>query len=100
MGATAEATGGFYGWKTSAAYAAYVNGTFGHSCEVDGSHFHCGHPGVCGIPAALAAAERGRASGRELLTAVVAGYQAQAASIGPIHGCTLALGWHGTKVCG
>ena len=55
---------------------------------------------VCVIPAALALAERGRATGRELITAVVAGYQAQAASIGPIHGSTLALGWHGTKVGG
>jgi 2-methylcitrate dehydratase PrpD len=100
MGGTAEATVGFYGWKTSVAYAAYVNGTFGHSCEFDDSHFHCGHPGVCVIPAALALAERGHASGRELITAVVAGYQAQAASIGPIHGSTLALGWHGTKVGG
>ena len=100
MGGTAEATVGFYGWKTSAAYAAYVNGTFGHSCEFDDSHFHCGHPGVCVIPAALALAERGRATGRDLITAVVAGYQAQAAAIGPIHGSTLALGWHGTKVGG
>jgi 2-methylcitrate dehydratase PrpD len=82
-GGTAEATVGLYGWKTTAAYAAYVNGTFGHSCEFDDSHFHCGHPGACVIPAALALAERGRASGRDLLTAVVAGYQAQAASIGP-----------------
>jgi 2-methylcitrate dehydratase PrpD len=100
MGAAADATIALYGWKTTAPYAAYVNATFGHSCEFDDSHFHCGHPGVCVIPAALALAEQKRVTGRELITAVVAGYQAQATSIGPIHKSTLALGWHGTKVAG
>lgn len=100
MGGAPESTVAFYGSRTSAPYAAYVNGTFGHSCEFDDSHFHCGHPGVCVIPAALAVAERQHSSGRELLVAVVAGYQAQTASIGPIHKGTLTLGWHGTKVGG
>lgn len=100
MGGSPEATVVRQARKTSVAYAAYVNGTFGHSCEFDDSHFHCGHPGVCVIPAALALAEREGASGKDLITAVVAGYQAQAASVGPIHHGTLALGWHGTKVGG
>ncbi|MGF6999342.1 2-methylcitrate dehydratase PrpD [Paraburkholderia sp. GAS32] len=74
MGGIRESTVSLYGWKTSAPYAAYVNGTFGHSCEFDDSHFHCGHPGVCVIPAALALAERELATGRELIASVVAGY--------------------------
>jgi 2-methylcitrate dehydratase PrpD len=100
MGGAPQSTVALHAFKTSMPYAAYVNGTFGHSCEFDDSHFHCGHPGVCVIPAALAVAEHRRSTGRDLLTAVVAGYQAQAASVGPIHKGTLTLGWHGTKVGG
>lgn len=100
MGGRAEASVVRHNYKTSVAYSAYANGTFGHSCEFDDSHFHCGHPGVCVIPAALAVAERERASGKDVILAVVAGYQAQAASVGPIHHGTLKLGWHGTKIGG
>jgi 2-methylcitrate dehydratase PrpD len=100
MGGSDQATVVHHGFKTSVPYAAYLNGSFGHSCEFDDSHFHCGHPGVCVIPAALAVAEHRHASGRDLITAVVAGYQAQAVSVGPIHHGTLRLGWHGTKVGG
>lgn len=88
------------GAKTSVSYAAFANGTFGHSCEFDDSHFHGGHPGVCVIPAALAIAERDKADGRALITAIVAGYQAMIWSVGPVHRQTLDLGWHGTKVGG
>src|SRR5690606_37936037 len=47
-----------------------------------------------------AMAERQRAGGRALLEAVVAGYQAQTAGVGPVHRGTLTLGWHGTKIGG
>lgn len=100
IGGMPHATVAGHAFKTSIPYAAYVNGTFGHSCEYDDSHFYCGHPGVCVIPAAMAVAEHRGSSGSELIAAVVAGYQAQAAAIGPIHYATLKLGWHGTKVGG
>ncbi|MFP6850449.1 MAG: MmgE/PrpD family protein [Pseudomonas sp.] len=100
MGGAPEASVIQKGFKTSVAYAAYVNGTFGHSCEFDDAHFNCGHPGVCVIPAALAVAEREGASGKDLIMAVVAGYQAQTLGVGPIHHSTLQSGWHGTKVGG
>lgn len=88
------------GAKTSTPYAAYANGTFGHSCEFDDSHFHGGHPGVCVIPAALATGEQQKAKGKDLITAIIAGYQSMIWSVGPIHRRTLDLGWHGTKVGG
>jgi len=88
------------GGRATPPYAAFVNGTAGHSCEYDDAHFDCGHPGVCVIPAALAIAELVGASGRELLVAIVAGYQSMVWSMGPINRRTLDIGWHGMKVGG
>jgi 2-methylcitrate dehydratase PrpD len=88
------------GGRSSVPYAAYANGTFGHSLEFDDSHFNCGHPGVCVIPAALATAEKIGADGRALLLAIVAGYQSMVYSMGPINRRTLDIGWHGMKVGG
>jgi 2-methylcitrate dehydratase PrpD len=88
------------GRRASPPYAAYANATYGHSFEYDDGHFDCGHPGVCVIPAALAVAEHVGADGRALLTAIVAGYQAMAAMMGPINRRTLDIGWHGMKVGG
>ena len=90
----------YHGGRAAAPYAAYVNALFGHSCEFDDSHFWTGHPGVCTIPVAFAFAERQGSSGREVLTAIVAGYQAMVEACGPIHHSTLTSGWHGTKVGG
>jgi 2-methylcitrate dehydratase PrpD len=100
LGARPESTIVLHGERTAAPYAALANATFGHSCEYDDSHFHTGHPGVCTIPVALALGERGRASGADVIAAVVAGYQAMVLACGPVHHRTLELGWHGTKVGG
>lgn len=63
--------------RTSPLFAALVNGASSHYAEQDdvhnGSVFH---PGAVVFPAALAAAQDTEASGRALLTAVVAGYEA------------------------
>jgi 2-methylcitrate dehydratase PrpD len=88
------------GGQAAAPYAAYANATFGHSCEYDDAHWLCGHPGVCVIPAALALAERDGGSGKNLIMAIVAGYQAMVWSVGPINRRTLDIGWHGMKVGG
>ena len=67
------------GSRTSAEQAAFLNGTAGTFLELDeGSQFALGHPGVHVLPAALAAAEVNRSSGRELLLAVVLGYEVAA----------------------
>jgi 2-methylcitrate dehydratase PrpD len=58
------------------ATAALLNGVLGHSLDFDDTHADSSlHPSAPVIPAALAAAEITGASGRELLTAIVAGYE-------------------------
>lgn len=85
---------------TAAIYAAYANASFGHSMEFDDSHVLCGHPGAIVIPAALAFAERDRRHGRDLLTAIVAGYQAMALGGGAVHKSARKRGWHPMKMQG
>jgi 2-methylcitrate dehydratase PrpD len=66
------------GKKTSPALAALVNGTSGHAFELDDIHKESiVHAGSIATPVALNLAEAaGRAvSGREVLTAMVAGYE-------------------------
>ena len=63
-------------WKTTAQYAALVNGTMGHGFELDDFHGNAFlHPGTVVIPAALATAEKENADGPRLLAAVVVGYE-------------------------
>jgi 2-methylcitrate dehydratase PrpD len=56
--------------------AAFFNGTAGTFLELDeGNQFGRGHPGIHVIPAALATAEEHRLPGRDMLTALVLGYE-------------------------
>jgi len=56
--------------------ATWVNGTFASALDMDdGNRMAMGHPGANVIPAALAVAEQTRATGREFLAAIVAGYE-------------------------
>ncbi len=60
----------------SVAGATWVNGASASALDMDDGHrMAMGHPGASVIPAALAIAERTGASGREFLTALVAGYE-------------------------
>jgi 2-methylcitrate dehydratase PrpD len=65
------------GVKTSVGNAVLVNGTAGHAFELDDIHKESiVHPGSIAVPVALAFAERdGGWSGRDVLTAMVAGYE-------------------------
>ncbi len=65
--------------RVAPAYAALANGTMAFHLELDDVHrtSHT-HPGVTTIPAALALAEQNGLSGKDLLAAVVLGYDAQA----------------------
>ena len=95
------------GRPLSAPDAALVNGTAVHGLELDDLHKHSiVHPGSVVLPAALALAEHEAAahgtvtSGRQLLTAVVAGYEVAARvgmSVGTAH---LIHGWHPTGTHG
>jgi len=62
------------GQRVSAPYAALANGAAGHGEEVDGAHVVGGHPGASIVHAAVAMAERQRATGADLINAVVLGY--------------------------
>lgn len=63
-----------YGWKVSAPAAAMANSICAHSIELDDADDQALiHYGVSVVPAALAVAERQRASGQQLLTALVLG---------------------------
>lgn len=79
LGGNPESTVVNYGVKTSAPHAAFVNGTFGHGCEFDdlGPNFGHGHPGCAVIPGSVAMGEKVHASGKDLITAVVAGYEVE-----------------------
>jgi len=65
------------GKKTSVANAVLVNSTAGHAFELDDIHKESIiHPGSLALPVALAFAEaQGGKTGRDLITATVAGYE-------------------------
>jgi 2-methylcitrate dehydratase PrpD len=64
------------GMRTDASHAALLNGAFAHALELDDDHrVAVLHPGAVIVPAALAACELSKASGRIFLTAVLAGYE-------------------------
>lgn len=98
-GANGKATRFFDGAKCDAAPAALANGTLFHARVQDDAH-PAGHVGVVVIPAALAMAEATRASGADLLAALVAGYES-ALRIGRDHAADLsARGFRTTPVYG
>ena len=58
------------------AIAALLNGALGHSLDFDDTHSDASlHPSAPVVPAAFAVGEMTGASGREVLTAIVAGYE-------------------------
>ncbi|MDQ3301848.1 MAG: MmgE/PrpD family protein [Actinomycetota bacterium] len=63
---------------TDPATAAFVNATAGTFLELDEGYRPTGHPAMHVVPAALAAAQVLRSTGREFLTAVLAGYEVTA----------------------
>jgi 2-methylcitrate dehydratase PrpD len=58
--------------------AAFVNATAGTFLELDEGYRPTGHPSIHVLPAALAAAQSLHASGRELMTAFLSGYEVTA----------------------
>ena len=61
------------GYKTSAPYAALINAMLANVLDYDDTAN--GHPGATIIPSALAVSEAVETSGKDLLTAVVLGYE-------------------------
>jgi 2-methylcitrate dehydratase PrpD len=101
LGGPETATALGCGFKTGIHNAAFLNGTTAEAIEAqDGLRFGGNHPGTAVIPAALAVAEDLGLGGRQVIEAVVAGYDVAgriAAAMHPHH--TLA-GFLPTGTCG
>lgn len=89
-----------HGVRLPAASTAFINGTMAHSFDYDDDLAAC-HIACCVIPAALAAAQKVSASGKEFITSLVAGYDVTVRLAETLDGHHLyALGFHPTAVCG
>ena len=95
MGGKEEATVIGQPWRLSAVNAALLNGATGHIAELDDTHRGTqSHPGDSVLAAALAVAEGQGSTGRKLIAAIVAGYEAAirvGESVMPSH---YTRGWH------
>ena len=80
--------------------AAYANSALMHATNQSDSYRMLIHPGPCVIPAALAAAELGGRSGKELLTALVAGYEVETRIAWDFIPTTQARGFRSSPVYG
>ena len=84
----------------SAFAAALYNGAVSGVDEIDDVHQDASlHPGIVVVPAALAMAEEHGASGRHLLTALVAGYDV-VVRVARAAGVSHYAHWHTTGTCG
>ena len=83
-------------------YAALANGTAFHSIEMDDvNNEACLHPGVTAFPTALAMADVADVSGKEFISAVVAGYDVIVRLGRALKGAEhYARGFHPTGTCG
>jgi 2-methylcitrate dehydratase PrpD len=90
------------GFRASPTMAALANGTTAHALDFDDIGLEIGHPSVAVIPSALAVAEAVAATGRELVDALVVGYEV-ASRLGTAAGGVdgpYRRGFHGTAVYG
>ena len=90
------------GFKTSAPEAALVNGAIGHALDYDDvARAMKGHPSVVLAPPALAVGEEEGATGREVLTAYMVGFEV-ACSVGAAVSPEFydGMGWHPTGPLG
>jgi len=87
--------------KDSMLNAALINGSASHALDFDDVHFQMmGHPTVPVMPALLALAEERNSSGRDFLTAFIAGFEAECrigSSVFPMH---YQQGYHATSTIG
>lgn len=84
------------GKRTNALDAAMLNAIAGVFLELDEGHFHTnGHPGIHVLPAAIAYAQENGISGRDLLAAIVLGYEV-CGRIGGAYKMRVIVQTHGT----
>ena len=102
IGGRPEATAIGLRKKMPASLAGWVNGAIGHSCDYDDTNGIAGvHISTIAVPAAMAMAERERASGRECAAAMVLGAEIalRICSGAPPHQFH-ERGFHGTGIAG
>lgn len=89
--------------RVGAAQAAMLNGVAAHALELDDTG-GCDHSGAVVLPAVMAAVSMSarRVSGRELITAVVIGYDVGRRVLEACGGYSAhnGAGWHSTATCG
>ena len=89
------------GGRSLAHVAALANGTTAHALDVDDGHRAASaHPGSAVIPAALALGEKHGCSGEELVTAIVAGYEAMVRTAEAVQTSHRERGFHATGTAG
>ena len=79
--------------------AAWINGTAGHALDYDDVALR-GHPSTVLVPAILAEAEELDASGADMITAYIAGYETWAELFHRDKGLHHGKGWHPTGIFG
>jgi 2-methylcitrate dehydratase PrpD len=91
-----------HGFRASPSMAALANATTAHALDFDDIGLQVGHPSVVVVPSALAVAETALSSGRELVDALVVGYEVASrmgTAAGGVEG-PYRRGFHGTSVYG
>lgn len=87
--------------RMSACSAAMANGAAAHSLDFDDGHTRASaHPAGAIVSAALAQAESVGATPRDLVTAIVAGYEVMLRVASAMHPVSASVGWHNTAVGG
>ncbi len=88
------------GSRATRSGAVFANSKLMHATNQSDSYRMLIHPGACVIPAGLAAAELIGANGRNLLTALVAGYELETRIAGDFIPSTQARGFRSSPVYG
>ncbi len=89
------------GRKLSMQQAALINGSAGHALDYDDVHLLMpGHPTVPVVPALLALAEHQNRHGKDFLTAMVAGIEAECRVGTVMNQSHYGAGWHATGTVG
>jgi len=101
LGDRKEATILGFGLKSSARNAAFVNGSLSETLEMQDGYTKGGYHPCCGtISASLAAGEWRKKTGKDLLTAIVAGYEVGNRVAEAIHPTHLSRGFQPTGTAG
>jgi 2-methylcitrate dehydratase PrpD len=86
--------------KSTSLFASFVNGAAAHAMEIDDVHQESiTHPACVVIPAVIAVGERENIGGRDIIEAVVAGYEMMI-RVGEAVGRSHYQFWHNTSTCG